>query len=178
MLGQAQAELEKARALAPSSLRTHLDWARICIRSGAERGVAKWIKEASVALEGEPEDLLELAQLLDRYNRRREALDIGYRTLIDNWGTSERLHMMFMSLFLLRQKTDSFLKVKNVGIDTAVVVRGSDGSVKHYVIEERERPVEGVLFTFSSVCSIVIWQVSQRHYRTRWDWPINYLDNR
>jgi hypothetical protein len=145
MLAAASKELEAAIVLDPLALRSRLDWARLSIRNGEEKKVSKWVKNLKLEYQGEPEDRLELAQLLDRYGRRKDALKLGYSTLSKNWGRSERLHMMFMSLFLLRERADKYLKPKEVAADCVVFIQDDHGGAAHYRIEADAEPASDVL---------------------------------
>lgn len=145
MLPEASKELSAALELDPSDLRSRLDWARLCIRSNNERRVSRWVKNASTNVEGEPEAILELAQLMDRYGRRKDALKLGYQTLLRYWGHSERLHMMFMSLFFLHTKRDAFLETKVVTEDTVVFLENEHGTRTRYRIENGMEPAPDLL---------------------------------
>lgn len=145
MLPKASEELMAAVELDPSDLRSRLDWARLCIRNDDERRLSRWAKGASIDVDGEAEELLELAQILDRYGRRKDALRLGYRTVLKHWGTSERLHMMYMSLFLLHPKVDPFLELKQVAEDTVVFLESGHGDKARYRIEADAEPASDLL---------------------------------
>lgn len=127
--------LDRALEINPADLRSRLDWARICIRVGNENRVRAWARRAPIFEHGEPEDLLEVAQLFDRYGRRKDAMQIGYATLQRHWGQSERLHMLYVSIFLLNSKGSSFLHPKTVAEDTVVFLENGHGTKTYYKIE-------------------------------------------
>ncbi len=145
MLPQAIAALEAAHALAPDRLGLRLDWAKLCIRNNNEKKFSKWIKAVPIDQMGTPDELMELAQLLDRYGRRPDALALAYRTMTRNWGHSERLHMMFMSLFLLRSRSDRHLETKIVAQDCVFVVENERKERRRYLIDEGAQPSPEVI---------------------------------
>lgn len=140
MLPEASKELTAAIKLDPSDLRSRLDWARLCLRNDNERQLSRWAKKASINFNGEPEELLELAQILNRYGRRKIALNLGYRTVLKHWGKSERLHMFYMSLFFLHPKVDQFLELKKVTEDAVVFLKNKHGGNARYCIEAEGEP--------------------------------------
>jgi hypothetical protein len=144
LLPKALKALDTAVELSPNDLRSRLDWARLCIRDGKENQVRAWVKRAPMIAEGAAEDLLEVAQLFDRYGRRRDAMQIGYATLQRQWGSSERLHMNYMSLFLLNSKGGSFLHPRIVAEDTVVFLENEHGVKTHYKIEAGAAPASNV----------------------------------
>ena len=145
LLPKALKALEDALAINPEDLRSRLDWARICIRDGKENRVSAWVKRAQIPIVGEAEDLLEVAQLFDRYSRRKDGMLIGYATLQKHWGSSERLHMMYMSLFLLKTKSASFLHPKVIVVDDVAFLEDEHGVRTSYKIEADAAPAINVL---------------------------------
>lgn len=145
MLKPALDALAKAIKVNANDLRSRLDWARLNIRNGTEEPLQKWARRAEAPADGDPEDLMELAQLLDRYGHRRRAMGIGYDTIQVHWGASERLHMMYMSLFLLHAKSEGFLRPKSVGEDSVVLLEQEHGSRTSYRIERGNKLQSGVL---------------------------------
>lgn len=146
LLPQALSALNEALALDAADLRSHLDWCSLSIRNGEEHRVGKWVKKTGLTLAGDPEDKLEFAQILSRYGRRRDALRLAYETIRRHWGKSERLHTMFMSLFLLApDRNDTFLHPKIVAEDTVVFLEDDRGAKAHYRIETGAEPATDVL---------------------------------
>ncbi len=145
LLTNALEALDTALQIDPNDLRSRLDWARLCIRDGKENQVRAWVKRAPLIAEGTAEDLLEVAQLFDRYGRRKDALQIGYATLQRHWGSRERLHMIYMSLFLLNSKGGSFLHPKIVMEDTVAFLENEHGEKTFYKIEAGAAPASNVL---------------------------------
>jgi tetratricopeptide (TPR) repeat protein len=145
MLPHALAALNTALDLDKDDLGSRLDWLRLCIRSNDEKKASKWIKKAAPDFNADPDDLMELAQLFDRYGRRPEALALAYKTLRRHWGQSERLHLMYMSLFLTRPRMDSFLVSKTVAEDTVVFLENGLGGTARYRIEAGVDPALDVL---------------------------------
>lgn len=139
LLPQALEQLASAIKIDSKDVRSHLDWARLSLRNNNEKLVARWIKKTPLDFHGLPEDMMELAQLLDRYERRNDALKLGYETLRSNWGKSEPLHMKFCSLFLLRgTRIEKFLHPKEVAEDTVVFLEDDKGARMSYRIETGE----------------------------------------
>lgn len=145
MLPKALRALEAALKLSANSLGLRNDWMRLRLRSNDERSVRAWIKTAPLDLAGDAEERLEFAQLLDLYGRRPEALQIAYRTLRDNWGENERLHLMYASLYLMHEKADAFLKTKVVADDTVVFLEDTQGKRTKFRIESTAAPTATVL---------------------------------
>jgi len=146
LLPKALEALETALQLNPNDLRSRLDWARLCIRDGKEERVRAWARRAPMVSDGTAEDLLEAAQLFDRYGRRRkDAMQVGYTALQLHWGSSERLHMMYMSLFLLNSKGGSFLHPKVVTEDTVAFLESDHGAKTFYKIEAGAARASNVL---------------------------------
>lgn len=137
MISEAITELGEALKLDQDDLRCRLDWVRLQLRNGGDRTVERWIRKAPINIKGDVEERLELAQLLDRFGRREDALRLGYEIIRKNWGKSERAHMMYMSLFLLRGnvKEDSLFPTR-VGADTVVFLSDQNGERRRYRIEE------------------------------------------
>lgn len=145
LLPNALSQLDKAIALDSSDLRSRLDWARLHIRHGHEQRVSRWFRRAPTDFDGEPEDLLEFAQLLDQYGKRVEALKLGYQTVLRHWGSSERLHTMFMSLFLMHPRSEAFLTPSVVKDDCVVYLEDAHGAKARYVIDAEAPPSAEVL---------------------------------
>jgi len=145
MLAMALSELEEAIRLDKEDLRSRLDWVRIALRNGNEDLVRKWVRKACVSRVQSPGDCMELAQIFDRYNRRKDALGIGYDTLLCNWGREERLHLAYLSLFLMHQKRDRFLDVKTAAVDTVIFLENQFGEKERYRIESDVPPAADVL---------------------------------
>lgn len=146
MLQESLKELNAAIALDSDDLRSRLDWARLSLRSNNDKAIAQWLKTADLSFNAPPEDKMELAQLLDRMGKRKDALRIGYETLRKNWGVSERLHMMYMSLFLLAGKrNETFLRPKEVSIDSVVFLQNQNGVKTSFRIESIDEVGEDVL---------------------------------
>ncbi|RUW61847.1 hypothetical protein [Mesorhizobium sp. M7A.F.Ca.US.008.03.1.1] len=145
LLPKALKALDTALDINPGDLRSRLDWARLCIRDAKEHRVRAWAKRAPMVDEGDAEDLLEVAQLFDRYGRRKDAMQIGYATLQRYWGSSERLHMMYTSLFLLNSKGGNFLHPKIVAQDTVAFLENEHGVKTSYRIEPGAAPASNVL---------------------------------
>lgn len=145
MLPQALAALNTALDLDKNDLGSRLDWVRLCIRANQEKKASRWIKKAEPDFDADPDDLMELAQLFDRFGRRPEAIALGYKTLRRHWGLSERLHLMYMSLFLMHSRVDSFLVSKTVAENTVVFLENSHGGTARYRIEAGFEPAQGVL---------------------------------
>ncbi|ACM39270.1 conserved hypothetical protein (plasmid) [Allorhizobium ampelinum S4] len=140
LLDDALKVLETAVKLDTADLRSRLDWVRIAIRAGHEGRVSAWIKKTHVSFDGNGEELIEFAQILNRYGRRRDALRVGFEALAVNWGTSERLHMGYLSLFLLQFRKDKFLHVKIVREDTVVYLENDHGEKVMYLIGSGSLP--------------------------------------
>lgn len=160
MLPEALKALAKALKVDKFDLRSRLDWAQLSIRNGDERSVQKWVKNAPTDFDADSEDLLELAQLFDRYGRRKEALKIGYDALTSGWGTTERVHMKYMSLFLLHQKKDAFLDSKTVVEDTVVSLENDRGGKATYKIEHTPTPAANVIAPTHEFAKALIGKVA------------------
>jgi len=145
MLKQALEVLDKAVLLDPADLRSRLDWVRLAIRAGEEKRVSAWVKKAKLGFEGHRDELIELAQILDRYGRRKDALRVGYAALVANWAKSERTHMGYLSLFLLHFEKDRFLNVRRVQQDTVVTLESNLGERVRYLIGTDSMPGRQVL---------------------------------
>lgn len=145
MLPEAIRALEAALKLDVNNLGLRNDWIRLRLRSNDEKRVRTWIKKAPLDLKGDAEDRLEFAQLLDMYGRRPEALEIAYAALRDNWGNSERLHLMYASLFLMHERVDSFLKTKVVADNVVVFLEDAQGKRTKFRIEAAATPSVSVL---------------------------------
>jgi len=137
MLDDAVVELSEALKLDSNDLRSRLDWVKLQLRNGQERTVERWIKAAPINVGGAPEEVLEFAQVLDRFGRRQDALRIGYETVRRNWGKREQAHTMYMSLFLLRgTQKEEFLFPTEVSVDTVVFIDDQHGEKRRYRIED------------------------------------------
>lgn len=147
MLPEALKALNAALLIDPDDLRSRLDWARLCLRNDDERRVARWIKKTDLDFEGDAEDRMEFAQLLDRYKRREEALSIGYQTIREQWAKSEKIHLGYMSLFLMHPAKDEFLEPDTVGVDTVVTIKSANGEVRTHRIEDNAHPDPVILTT-------------------------------
>lgn len=145
MLKEALAALARAVIRDPGDLRSRLDWVRLNVRSGTEQPVRKWAKNAQAPPAGDPEDLMELAQILDRYGQRRRAMALGYETLQAHWGSSERLHLMYMSLFLMHSRAEAFLRPRTVGEDSVVFLQSEHRGLADYKIERDGKAGPNVL---------------------------------
>lgn len=146
LLQKALTALDTAIALDPLDLRSRLDWCRLWLRSGEETKVTKWIRKADAAMAGDPDDILEFAQLLHRYGRQVEAFQIAYDVLRTHWGESERLHTMFMSLFLgAPNPSDAMLHPSVVAEDCVVFLENEHGAKVDYRIEQTAKPAPDVL---------------------------------
>jgi tetratricopeptide (TPR) repeat protein len=145
LLTKALDALDNALEINPEDLRSRLDWARICIRDDKENRVRAWIRRAPIPTAGEADDLLEAAQLFDRYSRSKDGMLIGYATLQKHWGSSERIHMMYMSLILVKSKGIKFLHPKIVAEDSVVFLEDEHGVKTHYKIETASMPTNNVL---------------------------------
>jgi len=78
---------------------------------------------------------MELAQVYDRYRRRKDAMRLGYETLRAHWGGNERVHMAYMSLFLMNARSDASLHPKTVGEDSVVFLEDDAGNRTKFRIE-------------------------------------------
>lgn len=134
LVEEALAVLDKAVAVDQTDLRSRLDWVRMAIRADREKRVADWARKAKASFDGSADELMELAQILNRYNRRRDAIAVGYGALAAHWGSSERLHMGYLSLFLLQFKKDRFLEIKTVREDAVVYLEDEQGEKAAYLI--------------------------------------------
>ncbi|WP_298960513.1 hypothetical protein [uncultured Roseibium sp.] len=140
MLPEALKALSAAMKTDPKDLRSRLDWARICLRNNEEKRVASWIEKTDLDFEGDAEDRMEFAQLLDRYKRREEALALGYQTIREQWAKSEQIHLGYMSLFLLHPTKEEFLEPGRVDIDTVVTIKSANGEIRTHRIEDGAPP--------------------------------------
>jgi len=145
MLPQALQALTAALKQNTNDLRSRLDWVRLHARNGTEDVVRRWIRRAEIPMDGDAEDLIELAQVLDRFGQRRKALDLGYATLKKNWGASERLHMAFMGLFLISSRSESFLRPIVVAEDSVVILATASGAQRRVRIEKTGSAEQEVL---------------------------------
>jgi tetratricopeptide (TPR) repeat protein len=145
LLPKALGLLSTALDLSPNDLRSRIDWANLCIRDGKENQVRTWVKRAPTISDGEADDLMQLAQLFDRYGRRKDAMRIGYNTLQRFWGGSEALHMTYMSLFLLHSKGESFLHPISIQEDSVTFLENEYGGKATYKIETGAAPASNVL---------------------------------
>lgn len=145
MLKEALQQLNTAMGLDREDLGSRLDWVRLSARSGNPVVVERWAKRASLPASGDPLELMELAQMFDHFGQRRKALQLGYRTLRAHWGASERLHMGYMGLFLIRSRSEAFLQPSIVGEDCVVFVKDDNGGARSYRIEAGAAPSQEVL---------------------------------
>lgn len=137
MLQKAVDELTAALEIDDNDLRTRLDWIGLSVRSDQEQLVKDWIKAAPLDFAASPEDLLELAHLLVRYLRVDEGLKTAYRTLLSNWGHSEHLHMVYVSLFLpSHAQIDGQLQVDEIGNLTAAKLVNQHGEERQIRIDD------------------------------------------
>lgn len=126
--------LDTAVKLDKTDLRSRLDWVRMAIRAGQEDRMSAWAKKTHASFDGSGDELIEFAQILNRYGRRKDALRVGFDALAANWGTSERVHMGYLSLFLLQFRKDKFLEVKTVQEDTVVYLENDHSEKATYLI--------------------------------------------
>lgn len=134
LVDEALKVLETAVKLDKSDLRSRLDWVRMANRAGQENRVSAWAKKTHASFDGSGDELIEFAQILNRHGRRKDALRVGFDALAANWGTSERLHMGYLSLFLLQHLKDKFLEIKTVQEDTVVYLENDHGEKATYLI--------------------------------------------
>ncbi|HEV7317457.1 MAG TPA: hypothetical protein VGO04_02450 [Ensifer sp.] len=132
--------LEKAVKANQADLRSRLDWVRMALRAGQEVRVSAWAKKTHTSFGGSGDEFIEFAQILNRYGRRKDALRVGFDALAANWNTSERLHMGYLSLFLLQSRKDRSLKVKVVQEDTVVYLENDHGEKATYLIGSGSLP--------------------------------------
>lgn len=145
MLKEAVRQLNLAMSLDKEDLGSLLDWVRLNARSGNVSVVERWAKRTGVPDEGDPLELMELAQIFDHFGQRKKALLLGYRTLRAHWNTSEKLHMGYMGLFLIRSRTESILFPKVVVEDSVVLVRDGSGTQRKFRIESGALPSQDVI---------------------------------
>ncbi len=145
MLPHALTELKKALDLDKDDLGSRLDWVRLCIRINDEDKASEWIKTVTPDFDADPDDLMELALVFDRYGLREKAIALGYKALRRYWGKSERLHLMYMSLFFMHPHMESFLTSINVAENTVVFLENDHGGTARYRIEADVEPAQDVL---------------------------------
>lgn len=139
--------LEKAIALDQADLRSRLDWARMAIRAGQEKRVADWARKGKPSFDGSADELIELAQILNRFGRRKDALRVGFGAISANWGTSEQVHMGYLSLFLLQFHKDKFLEIKTVREDAVLYLENDQGEKAIYLVGSGPMPGVDTLAT-------------------------------
>lgn len=145
MLKEALQQLNRAMSLDKEDLGSRLDWVRLSARNGADTTVQRWAKRAEIPSDGDPIELMELAQVFDHFGQRKKGLTVGYRALRSHWGTSEQVHMGYMGLFLTRARQEGYLKPKTVGEDCVVSLKDGNGGQKTYRIEALAPPAQDVL---------------------------------
>lgn len=135
LLPQAIGALEAALSIDAGNLRSRLDWVALRLRNNEEDVVREWISTAEINHAADPEDLLELAQLFDRFARREDALALGYEILRKHWGNEERVHTGYIGLFLLNPQMDAALDPDTVALDTVAFLQSDRGVAADYRIE-------------------------------------------
>lgn len=145
MLKEALQQLNKAMVLDSEDLGSRLDWVRLTARNGNQAVVERWAKRAPIPEYGDPLELMELAQIFDNFGQRKKALLLGYRTLRAHWNSSERLHMGYMGLFLIRSRSEAFLQPKSVVEDCVVFLQDENGSARSFRIEANIAPSQDVI---------------------------------
>ena len=132
-LDSAKDEVETYLALEPNDLNVRINWIGILLRRGEQDRVVEFLRDAPDYEGSDPQDRIQLAQIIDQYGEVSSALELGYRVLRENWR-DERAHLGFMGLLLFRRSGTSLLEPTEVDIGTAFFLEDGQGGRSSYLI--------------------------------------------
>ena len=136
--------LKAVRAAAPGDAYTilRLSEAFACLND-TTAGVALAQSIDSRDIEGRPEHLMAVAQLLCQHGRIEDALKLGYDVLVTN-GNNARVVAGYAGLFLLDPRRRIVSTPPVVAPGTAVLLQAEDKSIRSFIIGEEEHGFWGV----------------------------------
>ncbi len=99
-------ELITASLAQKDNLRDRLVWMQLLLRQGDNSFVDGWLRKVSSAIEGDPHDLIVLAQFIDQFiGSDRRSLEIGHRALRKGYSDPQ-IHLAYsIGLFLMGRST-------------------------------------------------------------------------
>ena len=134
----AESATNKFLGLQPNDLHTHLNRVGIWLRQRNEGAIHEFLATEVENLEGTPEEFMQLALLLDRFEQHERALELGYKTHIEN-RRDPQIQLAYMGLLLKPGSSTKFnLEKTTVGNNTAFTIKNADDEKETFVVEEDE----------------------------------------
>ena len=128
MLSRARVLLERHCARSPGHLHGRLAWLSLCERMGDLPLVRQWLQNVSPSIEGSPQELMTLAQAIDRHLADAKCLRLGYRALRAGYA-DPTMHLAYTGGLVFLGTTLKTLcgEPERIGIDTAVTLHQVTG---------------------------------------------------
>jgi tetratricopeptide (TPR) repeat protein len=127
------------------NLKDRLHWIYLSERMGESETVADWLLTVTPEQQGEPRDLMVLAQAIDRHFGGQNSLKIAYRALRNGYGDPQ-IHLGYtMNLFLMgKVREDVISDPEVVAQDTVVILKesGSDRLITRILETEPSPKIE------------------------------------
>jgi cellulose synthase operon protein C len=110
------------------NLKDRLHWIYLSERMGQPQPVANWLATVSSEQQGDPRDLMVLAQAIDRHSDGQKSLKIAYRALRNGYGDPQ-IHLAYaISLFIMGKVRPEFTLSPDVVASDTVVILKENGS--------------------------------------------------
>ena len=131
----AENSINKLLRVNPNDLYVHLTQTDIWLRRRNDNAIKQFLSTEVEKLEGDPEELMKLAYLLDRFGFHERALKLGYKTHLENRKNSE-VQLAYIMLLLKPGSSGKLSLTKTtVEKDAAFSIKNNLDETETFVIE-------------------------------------------
>jgi len=131
-LEKALTQINRATQKDPENLNIRLFWIKVLIRMQRDNEVKDYLETKPKFSKALPEEMMQLAQLFNRYGQYEDAIKLGYKTLRNNWN-NEECHIAYMGLIIMKDNVP-ILDADVVDIDTTFSIVSNFDQLKIYTI--------------------------------------------
>lgn len=134
----AESAISKLLKLQPNSLYTHLSRVDIWLKHRNDKAVQKFLNSQVENFEGSPEEFMRLAHILDRFGHYGRALELGYKTHIEN-RRNPQIQLAYIGLLLKPSSSAKIdLELNIVGKNTSFTIKNASDDKETFIVEENE----------------------------------------
>lgn len=135
-LAKARERMEAYLEQFPANLEMRLAWIGVLQRQGEQGTIEAFLSKPLDLSDAKADERIRLAQLLDRYGKTDEALQLAYETRC-RFHNVPQAHLALLGLLVFRGKrpVPPSLHVTAIGVDTAFTVADDAGRRRTFIIE-------------------------------------------
>lgn len=134
----AEDAISRVLTITPNDLHTHLNRADIWLRRREDESLKRFLSTPVEQLKGSSGERMRLAQLLDRYGYNQRALELGYKTHLED-PRNPQVQLAYVGLLLSPGScSKANLQCSVIGPDSAFQIRNSSEETETFIVEEAE----------------------------------------